>query len=446
MSPNEPNLALRGAPGALRSWIRGVVAAAALLTVAMVGLGGQLLYGQLDWAHSSGQWWLREGVALLVVGWIALSFVIPARNSPFIRLAVLLPVAHAGAIAIGWTLWSRVATHVTLDARSPLAAELPLAKLALVASLVFVLVALLVAKRRSGEWVHGFAVLALSELLLVGLWLPTVAAVWDAPTPSYMVTEPGWLAQLPKLVAWVVVPPTLAAIAYTVLVLRRSRWLAARKRLAVNTVTTLFCLACLARLSADADAMILYAHFVPVLLVAAVVAIAAIVSLAGVLATRALVIHRRFSSRERVRGVVTADGTELALGVEISSWLRGPRVVQRSFSVATAHGMIPVSGANLVAAIPAASTQLETGEALGVVRPGDTVEIAGHVATPSVEPGAGDPFRTLAGPSAEAIWIAPVCGERGGFASLALELWRPCVAYLLIVTALAVPALAALLG
>ncbi len=446
MSLNEADVAMRGAPGTLPAWVRALVAAAAIATVAMVGLGGHLLHGQVDLAHSDGQWWLREGVTFLVVGWIALALALPVRSSRFLLLAVFLPIAHAGAIAIGWTLWSRVAAHVTLDARSPLAADLPLAKLSLVAGLVFALVAQLAAKRRTGEWVHGFAVLALSELLLVGLWMPIVAATWGDQTISYAVSEPPFVANLGSIVGWVVVPPTLAAIVYTVLVLRRSPWLAARKRLAVNTAASLFGLACLARLTGDADAMILYAHFIPVLLVAAVVALAALVSLGLVLAVRAMLARRQFAAREKVRGVIVADGTELTLGLEIASWLRGPRVVQRPFAVATSHGTIPLSGANLVAALPDASTLLATGEALSVLRPGDSVEIAGHLATPVAEPGSGDPFRTLAGPSADATWIAPVGAETGGLASLGLALWRPCVAYLLIVTAIAVPALAALLG
>lgn len=444
MSPNEPNLALRGAPGTLPPWVRTVIAAAAGVTIAMVGLGGQLLYNQLDNAHSTGQWWLHTGVSVAIALWIAASFLPASRHSRFLRLAVLLPVAHAGAIALGWMLWSRVATHVTLDARSPLAAQLPLARLALVTCLVFVLVARLSAKRRTGEWVHGFVVLALTELLLLGLWMPIVAVMWgDDGTSAWFATS-QFVEQLGWAIAYIVVPPTLAAIAYTMVVLRNPRWLTARKRIAINTVAALLGLACLARLTADADTMLVYAHFVPVLLVAALVALVALAVLAAVLAARAIVARRRFDARERVRGVVTADGHELVAGIEIASWLRGPRVVQRPFAVATAHGTLPVSGANVVAAIPAASTQLLTGEALGLLRPGDTVEVAGHDATPA-QPGSGDPFRSLAGPRAEALWIRP-SGEGGDVASLSLALWRPCLAYLLIVTAIAIPGLAALLA
>jgi hypothetical protein len=42
--------------------------------------------------------------------------------------------------------------------------------------------------------------------------------------------------------------------------------------------------------------------------------------------------------------------------------------------------------------------------------------------------------------------VAPAALDRPGFPSVALVLWRPCVAYLLIVSAIAVPALAALLA
>jgi len=53
-------------------------------------------------------------------------------------------------------------------------------------------------------------------------------------------------------------------------------------------------------------------------------------------------------------------------------------------------------------------------------------------------------WRSRASPIADAMYVAPTSFDRVGFASAALVMWRPCVAYLLIVSAIALPALAAL--
>jgi hypothetical protein len=58
----------------------------------------------------------------------------------------------------------------------------------------------------------------------------------------------------------------------------------------------------------------------------------------------------------------------------------------------------------------------------------------------------GGPFRSSSAPLAGSLYVAPADVERAGFVSAALAMWRPCVAYLLIVTAVALPGLAALLG
>jgi hypothetical protein len=184
--------------------------------------------------------------------------------------------------------------------------------------------------------------------------------------------------------------------------------------------------------------LLLYSNFLPVLLAAALVAMVSLVALGGVTWWRTAATHRAFTSRERRGGTVVDDGDEPVIGLEITSWLRGPRVVQRPFSVRTSIGTLPVRGAHLVAAIPAATTQLRTGESIEVLGPGEDVQIAGHGTA------GGDPFRTSAAPLADAMYVAPASFESDGFASAALVMWRPCVAYLLIVSAIALPALAAL--
>ena len=241
-------------------------------------------------------------------------------------------------------------------------------------------------------------------------------------------------------VAFVVAPPTLIAIGFTVIALRRPSWLIASTGALGGALGMLMLVAVSARLDASGRVMLLYSNFVPVMLAAAVVAIFALMVLGGVTWWRARSMHRSFTARERRGGTITPDSDEPVIGLEITSWLRGPRVVQRGFALQTSVGTLPVRGAHLVAGLPAATTQLRVGERLKVLAPGDEVQIAGH------GDASGDPFRTSAAPLADGMFVAPAALDKPGFPSVALVLWRPCVAYLLIVSAIAVPALAALLA
>jgi hypothetical protein len=147
-----------------------------------------------------------------------------------------------------------------------------------------------------------------------------------------------------------------------------------------------------------------------------------------------------FVARERMVGVVDRADAGPVIALEIASWLRAPRIIQRPFSIATSAGTIPVSGAELVAPLPPATTLLARGETLGVIHGGDAVVVAGQARD------AGGPFRSSAAPLSGELWIAPADVERAGFTSMTLAMWRPAVGYLLIVTAVALPGLAALLS
>ena len=108
--------------------------------------------------------------------------------------------------------------------------------------------------------------------------------------------------------------------------------------------------------------------------------------------------------------------------------------------VATSAGEVPIDGARLVTAIDPSTTALRAGESLGVVRAGDAIAIAGHRHAER-----GDPFRTQAAAVVgDDVVIAPRALPRLGFADAALALWRPAIAYLVILVAVAGPALAAL--
>jgi hypothetical protein len=241
-------------------------------------------------------------------------------------------------------------------------------------------------------------------------------------------------------IAFTVVPPTVIALGFTAVALRKPNVLGPARHMIAVSIGILLFTAIAVRANAGAREMLLYSNFLPVLLCAAIVAIVSLLALGAITWRRAARVQRELARLERQRGTVDDDSDEPAIGLEITSWLRGPRVVQRPFAVRTSAGMLPVCGAHLVAAMPLATTQLRVGEQIAVVEPGSAVEVAGQ------RTASGDPFRTSAAPAADAMYVSPADAERGGFAGAALVMWRPCVAYLLIVSAIALPALAALVS
>jgi hypothetical protein len=287
-------------------------------------------------------------------------------------------------------------------------------------------------------------------LLLLGLWLPIALSIWGQTPYDTWITDPaseGWRtyaeALLPhplRMRLLIVIPPRVMAIAYTTLSIRRARWVSERRKGFVFAVSVMLAIAILIRTSAPAAPMVLYSNFITLLLVGVLVAVSALLVLALSMLVRGYRLRRRFASRERIVGVVHADGNEPVFGLESPSWLRGPRLLQRTFSISTSQGPIPVTGAELVAPLPVTTTLIGRDENLGLIHPGDTVIVAGQTQDE------GGPFRSSSAPLAGSLYVAPADVERAGLVSAGLAMWRPCVAYLLIVTAVALPGLAALLG
>jgi hypothetical protein len=426
----DPVMMLRAGPGTLPTWSRWTIGIASIITVVAIALGGSLLTGELAWEQHTS-FWLGRGVAEVAGIAIVCCFVPPAKLSRFLRLAVLLPVIHGCLLVFGWEVWASAASHLSTHSDGQaLAAWFPFWQTTALTFMVVVAISVLVARRR--EWLQALTTLTLSTLLLVGLWMPMVAA---------MTGNDGWWIGSSRLLPhplraafFVAVPPLVAASVFTFVSLRRPI------ESAKTVVLVLLAVAILCRIDTSAAAMVVYANFVPILLVAVLLAVGSLVVFAIVTMARSIAARRRFVARERMVGVVDRADAGPVIALEIASWLRAPRVVQRSFSIATSAGAIPVSGAELVAPLPAATTLLSRGETLGIIHGGDAVVVAGHARD------SGNPFRSSAAPLSGELWIAPADVERAGLTSMTLAMWRPAVAYLLIVTAVALPGLAALLS
>jgi hypothetical protein len=437
MFADPSQIVSRKSPGKLDDWICFVVGAACLVTFLAVTIGVDLVFHEIDRAVDRG--WVPYGLVFIVAFCVLAAWLPPAKLSRALRVAVMLPAVHALVLALAWPAWQTLSRFVTdRSTASPLVTAFPIALVAGIATVAFIAFASLVARRRSGEWLHGFIMLALTELLLLGLWLPISCALWPGGEGDWWSLSGPILVDVASRAAFSVIPPTVVALAFTAFALRRPTQLLAMRRSVIAAVAGLLLLALAMRIGATPREMVLYSNLMPMLLTAMIVAIAALMFFGIALAIRNAAALRALRGLRRADGVITLDDDAPVLGFEITSWLRGPRIVQRPFAVSIARSTIPVRGAHLVAALPAATTQLRIGESYAVLRPGDRVTIAGH------RDASGDPFRTSAAPLAGEIYVAPAERAGSGFTHVALAMWRPCVAYLLIVVAVALPALAAL--
>jgi hypothetical protein len=388
--------------------------------------------------------WVCNALALGFAVWIAASFLPRWSLARAVRVAVLLPVGHALLMAAAWWLWPTISARLPrLAETAPLVDALPMAWVIAGGFAACVGFGWLAAPKRRGEWVHGAVMLALATLLLVGIWLPIGS---EAFAPAS--TQKHWFVGSPLIefphafddagrwISRILVPPFVVALAFTTVALRRPDLIRRYGQGIRVAVYVAFGIAILFRLNPTYAAALVYVNFVHVLLALCAVSIATLGLLATSLAWRRIR-GRRALARDPLRreGVIAADGDDPVAYVEITTMLRGPRTALRPFTVTTRDGAIPLaSGAELVSALSPSTTQLATGESLAALRCGDRVAIAGLV-----EPPANHPFRDSSAlvPGTHGVYVARIGDEPGRFASLALALWRPSVAYFAIVMAVA---------
>jgi hypothetical protein len=417
---------------------------AAVLAVAMVYAA---TYGlrQLDGpARRYWTWWQCNGWALAMLAAIVVAYLPPARVSRAVRLAVALPVLHALAMVVAVALFALGNFHVARG-RAPVMPELvPLVVIALAAGTLGA--AWLIARRRRnrpGEVAHAAVTIALANLLLVGLWLPIFARLC---APEMAESAKDLIkSHRPLMLALVVVSPLVTACTYAALAPRRRAW-----RLAIAiAMGALLAGAVAVRWKASPGPQLLYESFAFVVLAALGIAIAAVIGLGVTTALACRRDRRDLAAAGSRHGVVErADDGELdptagiVARVEITSWLRGPRAIVRSFVANTQAGDLAIPAARHAAAIPLSSTVLRSGEAVVTLRTGDAVAIAGLVS----RDGDGDPYRDMTNvvPGPYGVVVGAPGPATTPMQSFYLTAWRPSVAYLAIAAAVMVPALTGL--
>lgn len=436
--------------GTLKLWVRVALALACIATVVIPFVGARVVWWQGADALGIPRWVFNDALALFAAAGVAACAFPRFAQSRYVRLAVLLPLVHIAAVAIAWPVWLAIADKI--DAKVPQwyfrAVDLPLSALIGGELLIVGVAAWWIARRRrDADASHAFIMIALVDLLLLGLWLPLVSWGVCRGSWNYEIDPAYALHDVHRLTLLVIAPPLFVAIGYTAISFARVRdelsVLREHRTGEVAVVGTLLVAAFFVRADAVPAARVVYANYIHIVLGSVVVAAAGPIVLGATMWWRARVSHRRLAADAGsfVGTLVDDDRTQPVVGChEVASWLRPPRTRVRSFVVATPSGDVPIHGARLFAPLDPATTALHVGEAVGALRAGDRVRVSSHATT-----GDAAPFRTAAAPIAGADPVlAPYGLPHLTFSDLALALWRPTVAYLVILVAVAIPALAAL--
>jgi hypothetical protein len=431
------DLVFRDAPGTLPTWARVAIALACFATVLLPAVGGHVLWAQVVNTSVLSAGAIEYGVAVLAAIALAVAIIPRSQVGRGLQVAVILPAIHVGLIAIGWLLWRRCVPNV-VDPDGWLVIGMNTSLFGAAAALAaigYVAARVIVRRRRDVHWSNAFALFGLALLFALGVWLPFASAIVsnriDYPT------DPTELVPI-RLVAWIVAMPTVLAIAYTALAIRWPDHLARWRSVITVTLVVVLLMATGLRGCADVSDALTFANFIPLLLATALVACGGLALQVALTAVRERALRRRLE--HGVRATVVADGGEPVVGaLEIAGWLRAPRTVVRPFAVATAEGELPIPGARLATAIAPITTILRVGEAMPIVSVGDAVVIAGLERRDT-----GEPFRAHAGLTpGEDIAIARADLPPASAADVAFATWRPTIAYLAILVAISVPALAA---
>ena len=438
-----------------------MIAGACAVTVIIAALGMDSMWGSVEWIEQSDRWSFgrdpflyQSGLAIALAAVIVALWLPRFEVSRLLRVAVLLPVVHIGAIVVAGFAWSALRGDIA-EADASLGftvtnvpkIALPSAALLVVAFGIMLAFSVLL-KRKHGEWAHASVMMALSFLLLLGLWLPMLSRL--------SVSTPGAFNAIESLQRWgpdsyywswqwnhrlfgreafnllAVIPPALCALGFTVLVFRASRWFARVRRHTKLAVKLLLGGAILAALTLPNEGWLLYLESSYLVMFGVVLAIGSLITLTVVSRLGSLAAHFNFRRLPKLEGVIARDEEQEAARFEITSWLRGPRLVTRSFVVMTPYGNVPLTGVNVLAAMPSTTTTLDVGEHAPVFAPGDRVVIAGRKSRAD-----GGPFR--AADAADVVAIAAPDARPYRFSDVTLVVWRPAVAYLAIMLAVALP-------
>lgn len=441
---HDPSMDLaRPREGQVDVWVRVVVTLAVVCTLVVLFAAPRLVWMRGRHELGFSLFWFHNALGLAASAVLVLACVWPGR-SRFVRLAIVLPILHAFAMIAAAIAWALLADRMPLaQDTAPLLERIPIRIVLPWFAIATGFGGWLVARTHRREALHGIVMFALAHLLTLGLWLPLASTVWNGRGFIAWQQIQHALDAPANVFVFVVVPPFVAAITFTASALRHPLlWRRATKVIGAGLVLALG-IGIVLRSQVTEIGAFLYVNFVHVLAAVGFIAVAGLAALAvatwiGTARARAVV-----ERPDAVIGVITS--THPIARVEVTSWLRGLRQICDGFVVETVLGELPVPpGARVVSPVPLASTLLRRGEVIQTLKPGDRIALTGfvHVKRDDL------PHRASIAPipGADGITVGRIGDERPSFAHVGLELWRPAVAYLIILVAVTLPAFAALLS
>lgn len=436
--------------GHVELWVATVVAISCVAAVILVGVGAyelaragaptlrgeyftRVIFDGPSWKH------VLPALAMAVV--LGVCALPESTTTRWIRLAVALPITHAVAMVLALLVVPSLDLR-TLTDHAPYFDALPVLPWLASGLGLVLLLGFVIGGRR--EWAHAFVMLALAFLLLFGLWLPIASMfpvrVDDWGWSTYKATRAHLEANPESIAAFVIVPPFVVATLYTVFAVRAPH-LAKRIRLPIFIALILLCLTSLGtRANANVGAFMVHDNFMHLLFAALMIAIIATVTLSLTTWYGSWRDLKRLSRQKTAREfAITDDGPEEVATMEITDFLRGPRIWMRSFIASDGNEELRVpAGGKLVTAIPKLSSVMRLGEQIVVVTKRDRVRLGGLT---SAEVGES-PFRshtiTEVGPGLLVARAQPISTP---VESMLLTAWRPSLAYLVILVVVAIPSL-----
>ncbi|MEO8552526.1 MAG: hypothetical protein ABI678_21260, partial [Kofleriaceae bacterium] len=286
--------------GTLQRWVRIALALACIATIVLPFAGARVLWFQgADALHLPG-WVFQNALAVFAAVGVFACASPRFAQSRYLRLAVLLPLVHVATVAVAWPAWLAIANKIdTVPRWYFVAVDIPMSAI-IGGELVIVGIAAwwITRRRRDAGASHAFMMIALVDLLLLGLWLPLVS--WGVCRGDWArEIDPSYAFEhVPRLTLAVVAPPLFVAIGYTWLAMNRvpGERDGDRRMIEIALLATLFVAALILRADAVPAARVVYANYIHVLLGALVVAAAGPVVLGIAMWWRARAARRRLAA------------------------------------------------------------------------------------------------------------------------------------------------------
>jgi len=355
-------------------------------------------------------------LALGLFAMIALCLVARGPASRWVRAIVCAVLAQLFAMSLAVLLWLSISPQVDMDTHFPFVRTLPASLVGM--SVVLMLITAALPSRSVLPVVRSIVVFLLTHLLVLGLLLPVVARRWP-------IASGEWVFWYPLIVILASVAISIAMVAIH-RVIGNARW----SQLAVGAFVVL---AVTLMPGEGHPGRFGYSNLAFVLVAESLLVLAGLVSLT-ILQWRSVRVKRPTAGLRE--GTVVPDSGEVGGWLQYDGWTRGLRTSTERLRLNTKDGPLEIpAGSRLVLPTPASAPFLEAGEVVAVLMSGERVVVAGFD-----EASADGPYRGAIAPGSRGLTVWTEGSERrSAMREVLLRVWRPCLLYLAVTTAVALP-------